>query len=55
MYKRDRARKLQMMRQRQIAVQTIRGSHHMAEGVTVSYGSQSVAAGGSPFPNLHIK
>lgn len=55
MYKRDRARKLQMMRQRQIAVQTIRGSHHMAEGVTVSYGSQQVAAGASPFPNLHIK
>lgn len=26
MYKRDRARKLQMMRQRQIAVQTLRGS-----------------------------
>lgn len=56
MYKRDRARKLQMMRQRQIAVQTIRGSHHpLGEGVTVSYGSQQVAAGTSPFPNLHIK
>jgi nuclear receptor subfamily 5 group A protein 3 len=56
MYKRDRARKLQMMRQRQIAVQTIRGSHHpLGEGVTVTYGSQQVAAGASPFPNLHIK
>jgi nuclear receptor subfamily 5 group A protein 3 len=56
MYKRDRARKLQMMRQRQIAVQTIRGSHHpLGEGVTVTYGTQQVAAGASPFPNLHIK
>jgi len=56
MYKRDRARKLQMMRQRQIAVQTIRGPHHpLGEGVTVTYGSQQVAAGASPFPSLHIK
>ncbi|XP_069701113.1 nuclear hormone receptor FTZ-F1 isoform X2 [Periplaneta americana] len=55
MYKRDRARKLQMMRQRQIAVQTLRGSHHpLGEGVSVSYGSQ-VPGGASPFPNLHIK
>ena len=32
MYKRDRARKLQMMRQRQIAAQTIRGGPSAASG-----------------------
>lgn len=47
MYKRDRARKLQMMRQRQIAVQTIRG-HPLSDG--------QVAFGYNPqghFGNLH--
>ncbi|EEB17641.1 Nuclear hormone receptor FTZ-F1, putative [Pediculus humanus corporis] len=47
MYKRDRARKLQMMRQRQIAVQTIRG-HPLTDGqVAFSYGPPS------HFENLH--
>lgn len=51
MYKRDRARKLQMMRQRQIAVQTIRGSQYsLGDGVTLSYPGSS-----SPFASLHIK
>lgn len=51
MYKRDRARKLQMMRQRQIAVQTIRGSQYsLGDGVTLSYPGSS-----SPFTSLHIK
>lgn len=49
MYKRDRARKLQMMRQRQIAVQTIRGSaYSLGDGVTLSY-----PGGSSPFASLH--
>lgn len=48
MYKRDRARKLQMMRQRQLAAQTLRGS--LGEGGM--YGNQP---GASPFPNIHIK
>ncbi|CAH1119576.1 unnamed protein product [Phaedon cochleariae] len=48
MYKRDRARKLQMMRQRQLAVQTLRG---------VSLGSDiyPTQPGASPFANIHIK
>lgn len=46
MYKRDRARKLQMMRQRQLAVQTLRGS--LGNDM---YGGQP---GTSPF-NIHIK
>lgn len=53
MYKRDRARKLQMMRQRQMAAQTIRGSQYATIGdgaVTLSY-----QAGSSPFASLHIK
>ena len=54
MYKRDRARKLQMMRQRQIAVQTIRG-HSLGDNVTINYSPQPGAAGTSPFANLHIK
>lgn len=49
MYKRDRARKLQMMRQRQLAVQTLRGSSLSADGM---YGTQP---GTSPFANIHIK
>ncbi|KAJ9585263.1 hypothetical protein L9F63_002963, partial [Diploptera punctata] len=54
MYKRDRARKLQLMRQRQIAVQTMRGTHNLAD-VTLSYSSQAGGPGTSPFANLHIK
>ncbi|XP_072153856.1 nuclear hormone receptor FTZ-F1 isoform X2 [Bemisia tabaci] len=54
MYKRDRARKLQMMRQRQIAMQTLMGSQYAMLGdgaVTLSYQPGS----SSPFANLHIK
>ncbi|CAH1187270.1 unnamed protein product [Phyllotreta striolata] len=47
MYKRDRARKLQLMRQRQLAAQTLRG------GVASDmYPNQP---GTSPFANIHIK
>lgn len=50
MYKRDRARKLQLMRQRQIAVQTLRGS--LGDGsLPINYNAQP---GTSPF-NIHIK
>lgn len=48
MYKRDRARKLQLMRQRQIAAQTLRGSL----GESALYGGQP---GSSPFTSIHIK
>ncbi|XP_063920151.1 nuclear hormone receptor FTZ-F1 isoform X3 [Zophobas morio] len=48
MYKRDRARKLQMMRQRQLAAQTLRGN-------TLGDGMYSNQPGTSPFANIHIK
>lgn len=48
MYKRDRARKLQIMRQRQLAIQAIRGS---LGGPGDVYGQGST----SPYANLHIK
>lgn len=65
MYKRDRARKLQMMRQRQMAVQTLRGgvvtsaaanSHHQfamlaGDAVTIGQYSNITSTGSS----LHIK
>lgn len=51
MYKRDRARKLQIMRQRQIAVQTLRGSLGDG-GLPLNYNTQP---GTSPFANIHIK
>ncbi|XP_044731813.1 nuclear hormone receptor FTZ-F1 isoform X2 [Chrysoperla carnea] len=51
MYKRDRARKLQIMRQRQLAIQTIRGTLN-ENGLPIGYPSPT---GTSPFPNLHIK
>lgn len=52
MYKRDRARKLQIMRQRQIAIQAIRGSMG-SDGVSsqlspIGYSSQ-------PYSNMQIK
>lgn len=55
MYKRDRARKLQMMRQRQMAIQTLRNSAGYSsaaggEGVSLSYGSA-----GSNFGSIQIK
>lgn len=63
MYKRDRARKLQLMRQRQIAVQTLRGSLSSsgagpggeagAAGMNLGYGGQQSAGG--PFASIHIK
>lgn len=49
MYKRDRARKLQIMRQRQLAVQTLRGSQLPSDAM---YSNQP---GTSPFANIHIK
>lgn len=48
MYKRDRARKLQIMRQRQLAAQTLRGS--LGDG-----GMYNNQPGTSPFANIHIK
>lgn len=47
MYKRDRARKLQIMRQRQLAAQTLRGGLGGE-----MYNNQP---GTSPFANIHIK
>lgn len=67
MYKRDRARKLQMMRQRQMAVQTLRGgvvtsatanSHHqfaMLAGDAVTLGQYSGSTITSSVSSLHIK
>ncbi|KAK9499996.1 hypothetical protein O3M35_002916 [Rhynocoris fuscipes] len=52
MYKRDRARKLQMMRQRQMAVQTLRNSGYA--GVTGLSDSVALYQGGTNF-QLHIK
>lgn len=48
MYKRDRARKLQIMRQRQLAAQTLRGAQ-------LSNDMYSSQPGTSPFANIHIK
>ncbi|XP_050497910.1 nuclear hormone receptor FTZ-F1 [Diabrotica virgifera virgifera] len=47
MYKRDRARKLQIMRQRQLAAQTLRGG--------LGPDMYSGQPGTSPFANIHIK
>nr|WAT94097.1 FTZ-F1 alpha [Henosepilachna vigintioctopunctata] len=49
MYKRDRARKLQIMRQRQLAAQTLRGS--LPDGGVYSPSQP----GTSHYPNIHIK
>ncbi|XP_050312507.1 nuclear hormone receptor FTZ-F1 isoform X2 [Anthonomus grandis grandis] len=49
MYKRDRARKLQIMRQRQLAAQTIRGAQLQPEGL------YSPQPGTSSYANIHIK
>lgn len=48
MYKRDRARKLQIMRQRQLAAQSLRGQ--LSDG-----GIYTSQPGTSPFANIHIK
>ncbi|KAL4122209.1 hypothetical protein QTP88_014582 [Uroleucon formosanum] len=67
MYKRDRARKLQMMRQRQMAVQTLRGgvvtsaganNHHqfaMLAGDAVTLGQYPGSTITSSVSSLHIK
>ncbi|KAK3916127.1 Nuclear hormone receptor FTZ-F1 [Frankliniella fusca] len=64
MYKRDRARKLQMMRQRQIAVQTIRGHGGSLSNSLSSQGNQGLSESGLSYPgqssaqsfaSLHIK
>lgn len=56
MYKRDRARKLQMMRQRQMAVQTLRGSQYgiLSGDTAISFSYQSAGLS-SPFNTLNIK
>lgn len=54
MYKRDRARKLQIMRQRQMAVQTLRNSGYSAVATTAGLGdSVALYQGASNF--MHIK
>ncbi|KAL1517669.1 hypothetical protein ABEB36_001404 [Hypothenemus hampei] len=50
MYKRDRARKLQIMRQRQLAAQTLRGAAQLSTD-----GMYANQPGTSPFANIHIK
>lgn len=59
MYKRDRARKLQMMRQRQLAAQQLvvsRGGGSLSAEALTAYGSPASAhPGTSPFANIHIK
>lgn len=61
MYKRDRARKLQILRQRQLALQAIRGS---ISGTSSNTGSGSLNEGPQsqlspsnfpPYANMHIK
>lgn len=61
MYKRDRARKLQILRQRQLALQAIRGS---ISGTTSNSGGGSITDGAqsqlsptnyAPYTNMHIK
>lgn len=57
MYKRDRARKLQILRQRQLALQAIRGS--IGGGSSAGDASSQLSPGypGQPQPpyNMHIK
>ena len=70
MYKRDRARKLQMIRQRQLAAQTLHGSLGGSGGVGATAGADPLyqpsqvgsgtssgggSAASSSFPNIHIK
>lgn len=59
MYKRDRARKLQILRQRQLALQAIRGSigGGSSSSGTAADGSQSqLSPTGYPtYSNMHIK
>lgn len=58
MYKRDRARKLQILRQRQLALQAIRGSigGGSSSSGTAADGVQSqLSPTGYPYTNMHIK
>lgn len=62
MYKRDRARKLQILRQRQLALQAIRGSisggGNSNTGGPLSEGAQSQLSPPTnypPYTNMHIK
>lgn len=61
MYKRDRARKLQILRQRQLALQAIRGSISGGAGSNsggpLSEGAQSQLSPTNypPYTNMHIK
>lgn len=59
MYKRDRARKLQILRQRQLALQALRGSISGTSSNTgpLSEGAQSQLSPSNypPYTNMHIK
>lgn len=56
MYKRDRARKLQILRQRQLALQAIRGSiGGSSAGAQDGNQSQLSPTGYTPYANMHIK
>lgn len=57
MYKRDRARKLQILRQRQLALQAIRGSIGGSSTGTAPDVNQSQLSptGYPPYTNMHIK
>lgn len=56
MYKRDRARKLQILRQRQLALQAIRGSiGGSSAGAPDGNQSQLSPTGYTPYANMHIK
>jgi nuclear receptor subfamily 5 group A protein 3 len=56
MYKRDRARKLQILRQRQLALQAIRGSiGGSSSGAPDGNQSQLSPTGYTPYANMHIK
>jgi nuclear receptor subfamily 5 group A member 3 len=59
MYKRDRARKLQILRQRQLALQAIRGSiggGSSSSGTAADGGQSQLSPTGYPsYSNMHIK
>lgn len=52
MYKRDRARKLQILRQRQLALQALRGQMGASDG---SQSQLSPTGYQQPYTNMHIK
>ena len=60
MYKRDRARKLQILRQRQLALQAIRGSiggGSSSSGTAADVAQSQLSPTGHypPYTNMHIK